>query len=373
MVNLVEEVSFRTPTIVSWVSNHSCNRKSISGQTLSAATTAVDDSRETPVPKLLRDPTAEGGIAHLEASYWQRSEGAPPRVQHFDVEIPGQWLLNALIKREEAVAQDSKKVNSVWKEFSQLPSDYRHAIGEHVQDKSDYGVNVWVLLHPDCMHGKRRHGILDRSSRGELFGVYVVLKQNRKPRPRSSERKDDENYLVHGRSRDADLSSPMTRRVSSMPRSRNKSSYTPRHNSKEMRFPVSIPRDNHGTRDVDFDDEDFGHHFKPVVREDDYPHRRSHVERSSDHAPISRRDVSFVPFDKEDGLPRSPQRMYRDRDGRYDERSAATFFPIPRRQRSRSRSRPRSPSPRPLRRSGTGRISLQSFQNVCQLITHDYR
>lgn len=132
----------------------------------------------------------------MEASYFQRSSGELPSVKCFDFEIPDQWLLNSLIKRQEAIAQNPKKVNPIWKEFSQLPKDYRQAIGRRVSEKVDYGTATgratWVLFHLECIFEKRRHRMFVRGKPERVVGVYLVLKQNKKPRDRSEERQDYE-------------------------------------------------------------------------------------------------------------------------------------------------------------------------------------
>ena len=171
----------------------------------------------------------------MEASYFQRSSGELPSVKCFDFEIPDQWLLNSLIKRQEAIAQNPKKVNPIWKEFSQLPKDYRHAIGRRVSEKTEYGTAnaTWVLFHLECIFEKRRPRMFVRGKPERVVGVYLVLKQNKKPRDRSEERQDYERGIDY---RDIDIGIPRDedeRRGSPRPfrprRHSSKNVYEPRH------------------------------------------------------------------------------------------------------------------------------------------------
>ena len=208
----------------------------------------MNESRAVPIPDFLRDPTAEGGIAPLEASYFQRSLEVPPSIQNFNVEIPNQWLLDSLIKRQEAVAHDPKQVNSVWKEFSQLPSDYRHAISEHIDNKLRWGPSgvIWVLLHLERMFEQRRPGMFDRGGRKEVVGIYLVLKRNKKPRDHIVEREDhgkkndrDSEWNMHHieivepRSSHGHMPQQITHDSPTRHRS-NKSGYVPRHDHRNM-------------------------------------------------------------------------------------------------------------------------------------------
>lgn len=84
-----------------------------SDQQTSATTSPVNESSRTHVPDILKDPTAEGGVAPLAASYFERSLKVPHLVENFSVDTPVQWLLNSLIKRQETLAHHPKKVNSV--------------------------------------------------------------------------------------------------------------------------------------------------------------------------------------------------------------------------------------------------------------------
>lgn len=167
----------------------------------STATPLSTETRITPVPELLQDAAAEGGIVPLEATYFRRPSGTAPVIQNFDVEIPGQWLLDSLIKREKAVAHDHKKVNSVWREFSHLPDDYQFAIGNYMRERACYSRGServsWVLLHLECMFKRRRHSFFDRESRKDIVGVYVVLKRNKSFRGRSLDDESSERKRYH--------------------------------------------------------------------------------------------------------------------------------------------------------------------------------
>lgn len=170
----------------------------------------MNESHKISLPDIIKDPTAEGGIAPLKATYFQRSAryvqqylGLPPVVESFDVEIPDQWLWGLCIKRQEALAHNPKKVNSVWKEFSQLPCDYRDALSQHMNKPSIYGQEdngsaAWIMLHLECMFQRLRHSMFDRGSRKEMVGVYLVMKHKKMPRyrgtePENSAWKNDEN------------------------------------------------------------------------------------------------------------------------------------------------------------------------------------
>lgn len=158
----------------------------------------------------------------------------PPVVESFDVEIPDRWLLSSWIQRQEAQARNPKKVNSVWREFSQLPDDYRFAISGHVNNSFEYvNVNVsctWTMLHLECMFEKRRRSMFESGSRKEMVGVYLVMKQIKKP-----------IYL--------DLELEHDRRDS---RPRQRSSYEPRHSHVFSGGERSRTRNRRSTRESNY-------------------------------------------------------------------------------------------------------------------------
>ena len=126
-------------------------------------------------------------MAPLEANYFQRSSTVPVEIYGFDVQIPDYWLLESLTKKQAVMARSGKKANSVWQHFSQLPEDYRLAIGEHIGSKNDeeFGDEIhlekWVMLHLESVSAERRPRIFSRGRSEGTVGVYLVLKQNRRP------------------------------------------------------------------------------------------------------------------------------------------------------------------------------------------------
>ncbi|KAI4243287.1 MAG: hypothetical protein LQ352_007057, partial [Teloschistes flavicans] len=75
-------------------------------------------------------------MALLETIYLQLV-GLPPCLRGFNVEVPDQWLFDSLTKKQTAVAYDSEQVNSMGKQFSELPDDYRYAICQWINEKSE--------------------------------------------------------------------------------------------------------------------------------------------------------------------------------------------------------------------------------------------
>ncbi len=131
------------------------------------------------IPELLRDPLAAGGVAQLKALYLQRiSSLHGPEIETFNVEIPPQWLLHALIAKEEKYLQDPK-VNSIWKELAQIPEDYRCAINRQADSprrSSRYGES-WILIYVECLRLEKSSSRLSRRAQKEVTGVYIVLKK----------------------------------------------------------------------------------------------------------------------------------------------------------------------------------------------------
>ncbi|ERF70116.1 hypothetical protein EPUS_00303 [Endocarpon pusillum Z07020] len=131
------------------------------------------------IPELLRDPLGAGGVAELKALYLQRvfySQG--PNIEAFNVEIPPQWLLHALVAKEEKYLQDPK-VNSIWKELAQIPEDYRYAINGHAasaQQSSRYNES-WVLIYVECLSLEKSSSRISRRAPKEVTGIYIVLKK----------------------------------------------------------------------------------------------------------------------------------------------------------------------------------------------------
>lgn len=81
-------------------------------------------------------------------------------------------------------------MNSIWKEFAQIPDDYRHSItgdlshGHASFDDADKFDGRWVLVFVECLHADHdRRSFLGRKKRGEIVGVYVVLKRIRNHQP----------------------------------------------------------------------------------------------------------------------------------------------------------------------------------------------
>ena len=218
----------------------------------------MDDSQGRPVPDVLSDPAAKGGMAPLEASYFQRCAGIlgmPPKIKRFNIDVPNQWLLDSLVEKQAAVAGVPKKLNSIWKQFSQLPEDYRYMIDEHVKfhEDSQSSSGKWILLHLECIFERRLRNILGRGSRKELAGVYVVLKQNNEYKDYTieqdgskqkidiegeeisreiSRRRDPNNYVPHGPpeiTRRRGLYEPPEAPIHPMSHRSTQSNYVPMH------------------------------------------------------------------------------------------------------------------------------------------------
>ncbi|ETI27001.1 hypothetical protein G647_10100 [Cladophialophora carrionii CBS 160.54] len=140
----------------------------------------IDTSQRHPkIPEFLRDPFASGGVAELKAFFYSRihlSSGSA--ISPINVEIPSQWLLNALIAKEEKYLKDPKG-NSFWKEFAQLPDDYRYAINRHVDSwqESSKTQGSWVLIYIECLRMEQKYARLLRNRPDEITGIYVVLKR----------------------------------------------------------------------------------------------------------------------------------------------------------------------------------------------------
>ena len=385
----------------------------------------MNESRGTRVPDVLKDPTAEGGIAPLEASYFQRSLGVPPGIQNFVVQLPDQWLLDSLIKKQATFGHDSKKVGSVWKQFSLLPEDYRHAIGDYLDCQVGYGrrsgLNKWVLLHLECIFEKRRRYMFDRGSR-ELVGVYIILKQSKRPRDRSAERSDGEEkvdnspggydsrsprscyYLDHrGIMRRRSAYDSQTRRGSS------KSGYEPNYNQASWKSESSACRGSRpgvGTGWPHYEEQNLGkvhraehtrsHHREPSpgefallpfrrpthhhdqIDDDESP---AHIQKTVSFAkpedpPARYPHVQFPPYPG--SLPRPPS-TYRSlpynyfnprgrpglRPSNNNDLALVGTSSIPEhRVSSPMRSRSRSHSPRPIRRIGTGKYTFDPRSNI---------
>lgn len=209
----------------------------------------MNEERGTPIPDVLKDPTAEGGMAQVEASYFQRFPGWPPTIQRFDAGISSQWLLESLNQRHTAMSHGPKQIHSVWKQFSQLPIDYRYVINEYINGKGTYGqghpVN-WSLLHLECIFEKRRHNMLNGGTRKGIRGVYLVLKQEKKAGDRSAD-PDDWEMRKNSESLPRIDSHDSTSRKSTKDRysprySRSSERNTSRHRSR-IYSPHSAPRE----------------------------------------------------------------------------------------------------------------------------------
>ena len=321
----------------------------------------------------------------MKARYFQRSWGSPSIVESFNVEVPEQWVLNSWVKRQEAHARNPKKVNSVWREFSQLPGDYRNAISENMNHRFGYGWGddhfTWVMLHLECMFEKRHRNLFDRGSGKEVVGVFLVMKQNKKPGDSSAElvrfaRENDENmapvvieneYDVRGHSRGA----TNRHRVS-------RNGYEPRHSVVYMRGEPSRSKSRRPTRESYYS-----------AREDpeiDLPYQDFKKREVEERALIERER------EREEGRAREyvrspqPQRSTRYRERMNDgsdprhipkyvsfakdpnahprERYSAPYvgfsWPYDERPPSPRRRPGRSRSPRSLRRSGTGMYLFSS-------------
>lgn len=114
-------------------------------------------------------------------------------MENVKFDIPDQWLLRSIIEKQENLARNPSNTNSVWREFSLLPEDYRDEITAHIRRKNRLSEpSRWVLLHIEPLHDKRERGIFRRlqSQQPDVLGVYVILKETRRPgvRPRDEVR-----------------------------------------------------------------------------------------------------------------------------------------------------------------------------------------
>ena len=314
----------------------------------------------------------------MEARYFQRSGHALDGIYNFSVGIPGPWLIDSLIKRQDITAHDLKKFNSVWQEYSLLPDDYQFSISNYITAKlADPGkeTTTWVLLHLERMPKKRHRGIFNRGNRGEVVGVYVVLKQNKR-RNHGDGLKDDDSH---------------TKRVQDHPVSEHFATREPsrRQNSND----IPAQRD-HTSSGFDARQNSFRHSTRETTssrpqrlepnggyREglDSYPQppfatvypgrpRRHPPDSSYDHArtydsvgpwlypqpiPVTENLVPPAPFMAPIDLTlrnRIPSPSRRRDHFRSSDRS-----PPSRRRAKHKSSRSLSPSPRRLRRTGTGK------------------
>ncbi|KAJ9296200.1 hypothetical protein DTO271G3_5341 [Paecilomyces variotii] len=98
-------------------------------------------------------------------------------------EVPDQWLLLSVIKKQDDLVNKPTKTHSVWREFSFLPADYREQIAEHLHSKNtSLESSKWVLLHVEPLWEERRRSIFHRRAKSvDISGVYVVFKRNRHP------------------------------------------------------------------------------------------------------------------------------------------------------------------------------------------------
>ncbi|KAJ9194605.1 hypothetical protein DTO164E3_7272 [Paecilomyces variotii] len=160
------------------------NHSSGHGRSFSAASTLGHELQKEDIPPLLQDPTSEGGIAPLEAYFFQRTNKYyVPRVEIINFEVPNQWLLLSVIKKQDDLVKKPTKTHSVWREFSFLPADYREQIAEHLHSKNTpLESSKWVLLHVEPLWEERRRSIFHRRAKSvDISGVYVVFKRNRHP------------------------------------------------------------------------------------------------------------------------------------------------------------------------------------------------
>lgn len=137
----------------------------------------VNGRHHPEIPELLRDHKAPGGVAELKAFYYQKlSSWKGLDFSVLEMEIPTQWLLNTLIAKEEKYLQD-RKVNSIWKEFAQLPYDYRYVIDSHIsraRSSTEHG-GSWVLIYVECQRLEKSS--LKLSRKRDVTGVYAVFKK----------------------------------------------------------------------------------------------------------------------------------------------------------------------------------------------------
>lgn len=253
----------------------------------------MNESYKISLPDIIKDPTAEGGIAPLKARYFQRSWELPPIVECCDVEIPDRWLLSLWIKRQEAQAHNPNKVNSVWREFSQLPTDYRFAINKHLNELVGYDREVrrdvgdtWIILHLECMFEKRRRRMFNSGGRKKLVGVYVVIKQEKKSRYSGAD-----EIIIRRESSDS-----RTRQRS------GKNGYEPRHSRVVSREESSRTRDRRSTRESNrsvrrSSREDYYSGHRP--REDYYYERRPRESYYSERSePEIRQEIEKLELER---------------------------------------------------------------------------
>ncbi|KAJ9233457.1 hypothetical protein DTO271D3_4620 [Paecilomyces variotii] len=158
-------------------------RRSGAERSFSAASKLGHGLQKEDIPPLLQDPTSNGGIAPLEAYFFQRTNRHyVPRVEMIDFEVPNQWLLRSIIKKQDDLVTTPAKSHSVWREFSLLPGDYREEIAKYLDSKNtQHEFSKWVLLHVEPLWEERRRSIFHRRAKSEdISGVYVVFKQNRR-------------------------------------------------------------------------------------------------------------------------------------------------------------------------------------------------
>jgi hypothetical protein len=160
------------------------SRISRSGRSSTSRTSSTGREGRPEIPRLLQDPWAEDGIARLEAYYYQRQLGHEgERIRKVAVELPEQWLLEALIQREAKSRKHPGKFDSVWREFSRVPDDYRYLITNDIsqqQRHADDDEGKWVLIYLECVRAENKSRLLSRQRRDDVIGVYVVLKHVRK-------------------------------------------------------------------------------------------------------------------------------------------------------------------------------------------------
>lgn len=121
--------------------------------------------------------------------------------------------------------------------------------------RSDYH-DTWIMLHLECMFEKRRRSMFDGGSRKEMVGVYVVMKQKKRPRYLGAEFENMSPIIVSNERRDS-----RTRHRS------GKNDYEPRHNQVHSREDSSRTRDRRSTRESN-------HSVRRPSREDYYYERR---------------------------------------------------------------------------------------------------
>lgn len=193
---------------------------------------------------------------------------------------------------------------------------------------------TWLVLHLECMFERRRRSVFDRGSRKEIVGVYLVMKQNRKPSDRSVERMDYERKTDRDRSvermdsaRQTDRETPIIiypsvddiehrgSRNSINRRRSNKSGYEPRYSHTNSRRESARSRSSHPTREIVYHGpelEDKHGEMNELKRAQTYPdydinrepapfshpdiHSWSHDRNSINHDPSSGPVPKFVAF-----------------------------------------------------------------------------